>query len=76
MTILNGGAAVLPIVKPTSAPMASKKYPGRFRPELEIVGWRDLSGKPVLIEAPKLAEIGKPVTEPTTAEKLNDQIGF
>jgi hypothetical protein len=71
-------ALVLPIVKPTSAPMASKKFPGRFRPELEIVGWRHIGAdKPAQIESPKQAEqIGRPVAPVTTEQLLNDEIGF
>jgi hypothetical protein len=71
------GASVFPIVRPTSAPMPSKKFPGRFRPELEIVHWRQIGGnQPAQIEPPKQVEIGKPVEEPTTKEEMNDEIGF
>jgi hypothetical protein len=70
------GAAVLPIVKPTSAPMPSKKFPGRFRPELEIVEWRQIgANQPAQIESAKPTnQIGKPVVEPTLSEELNDEI--
>jgi hypothetical protein len=77
------GASVFPVVQLTSAPMPSKKYPGRFRPELEVLQWRQLGGdQPAQIEAPKggaggaTEQIGKPVQPPTIEEELNDKIGF
>jgi hypothetical protein len=74
MCILRG-ASVFPVVKLTSAPIPSKKFPGRFRPELECIEWRQLGGdKPVQIEPPKPAEIGKPVEPVTTKEELDDEI--
>jgi hypothetical protein len=78
------GASVLPIVRLTSEPMPSKKFPGRFRPELEIIEWRQIPGgnQQAQIEPPKsgasgAAEpIGKPVEPVTLKEELNDEIGF
>jgi hypothetical protein len=47
-------ASVFPIVRLTSAPMPSKKYPGRFRPELEILEWRQTgANQPAQIDSPK-----------------------
>jgi hypothetical protein len=70
------GASVWPIVRLTSTPMPSKNFPGRFRPELEIVEWRQIgSNQPAQIESPKQAEqIGKPVKEPSFDEEMNDEI--
>jgi hypothetical protein len=75
------GASVFPVVQLTSAPMPSKKYPGRFRPEFEPIEWRQISSnKPAQIEHQqdaKLAapeQIGEPVKEPTTGEVLDDKI--
>jgi hypothetical protein len=74
------GCAVFPIVRPASAPMPSKKYPGRFRPEFEIDGWTQLDGnQPAQIESPKQPptpseQIGKPVEPVTLKEELNDEI--
>jgi hypothetical protein len=72
------GVSVYPIVRLTSAPMPSKKFPGRFRPEFEVIEWRDLSGnQPAQIESPKLApteQIGKPVEPVTTEELLDDAV--
>jgi hypothetical protein len=72
------GASVFPIVQLTSAPMPSKKFPGRFRPEFEPIEWRQIgSNQPAQIESPKQAEqIGKPVEPVTMKEVLNDEIGF
>jgi hypothetical protein len=77
------GACVYPIVQLTSAPMISKKFPGRFRPELEVLEWRQLGGKqPAQIESPKsgaggaTAQIGKPVEPVTIQEELDDEIPF
>jgi len=71
-------AAVFPIVRLTSAPMPSKKYPGRFRPEFEVLEWRQISSdQPAQIEPSKQAEqIGKPVEPVTLKEELNDEIGI
>jgi hypothetical protein len=70
------GALVYPIVRLTSAPLPLKKFPGRLRPEFEVIEWRSLGGEqPAQIEAPKLAPtLGEPVKEPTTEELLNDSI--
>jgi hypothetical protein len=75
------GASVLPIVRLTSEPMPSKKFPGRFRPELEIVEWRQLDGNPqAQIEPPKSGagggaeQIGTPVAPVTIKEELNDSL--
>jgi hypothetical protein len=74
------GTPVLPIVRLTSAPMVSKKFPGRFRPEFEVIEWRNLGGnQQAQIEAPKLAptlseQVGTSVQEPTTEELFNDAI--
>jgi hypothetical protein len=74
--------AVDPIVRLTSAPMPSKKFPGRFRPELEVLGWRPRGGdQPAQIEPPKSGsgttakQIGK-IEPPTIQEELNDSINF
>jgi hypothetical protein len=70
------GVPVRPIVRLTSVPMPSKKFPGRFRPEFEVIDWHDRSGnQPAQIEPPKQTEqIGKAVAEPTLSEELNDSI--
>jgi hypothetical protein len=82
MAVLRG-TPVSPIVTLTSAPMRSKKFPGRFRPELEVIEWRDLGGnQQAQIEAPETGSggaterIGKPVAEPTPAQEMNDAIPF
>jgi hypothetical protein len=77
------GTSVFPIVRLTSAPMPSKKFPGRFRPELELDEWRQIgSNQPAQIEPPKqtpqIAESVKPATTeavetpatPTTTEPV------
>jgi hypothetical protein len=74
------GASVYPVVRLTSAPMSSKKFPGRFRPELEVLDWKGIGGnEPAQIEPPKQGggsaeQIGKPVEPMTTNEVLNDEI--
>ena len=75
------GASVYPIVRPTSAPMPSKKFPGRFRPELEVLEWRQLGGnQPAQIEPPKggsdttTKQIGRRVVPVTVEEELDDEI--
>jgi hypothetical protein len=77
------GASVFPIVQLTSAPNPSKKYPGQFRPELEVLEWRQLGGnQPAQIESPKggsggaAEQIGRAVQPPTVEEELNDSINF
>jgi hypothetical protein len=69
------GESVFPIVQLTSAPMPSKTYPGQFRPELEVLEWRQLGNQPAQIEQ-QIGQIGKPVQPPTIQEELNDKIGF
>ena len=71
------GRAVLPIVKLAWAMMPSDFGP-RPRPDFVIVEWRDLGGdQAAQIEQPKQAEqIGKPVSEPSLREEMNDEIGF
>jgi hypothetical protein len=74
------GASVFPIVRLTSATMPSKKFPGRFRPEFEIVEWRRIGGtQPAQIEPPKQSptpseQIGKPEEPVTLKEELSDEI--
>jgi hypothetical protein len=74
------GVSVYPIVRLTSVPMSSKKFPGRFRPELEVLDWRQIDGnQPAQIEPPKQSptpseQIGKPVEPVTLKEELNDAI--
>jgi hypothetical protein len=73
------GASVYPVVRLTSVPKPSKKFPGQFRPELEVLGWQDLGdNQPAQIEPPKQGgsaeQIGKPVEPVTTKEVLNDEI--
>jgi hypothetical protein len=76
------GASVFPIIRLTSAPMPSTKFPGRFRPELEVEEWRLIGGNQTMqIEhqkeaKPTMPEIGKPVAPVTMKEVLNDEIGF
>jgi len=74
---------VFPIVQLTSVPMPSKKFPGRFRPEFEVIEFRDFSGgrqSVPQIESPKSGgaaeQIGKPVKPVTTGEELDDSIPF
>jgi len=55
--------------------MPSKTYPGQFRPELEVLEWRQLGNQPAQIEQ-QIGQIGKPVQPPTIQEELNDKIGF
>jgi hypothetical protein len=69
------GASVFPIVQLTSAPNPSKKYPGQFRPELEVLEWRQLGNQPAQIEQ-QVEQIGKSVQPPTVEEELNDSINF
>jgi hypothetical protein len=75
------GASVFPIVQLVSAPLPSKKFPGRFRPEFEVVEWRQLgNNEPVVqIEPPKPKppeQIGKPVEPVTAKEEMSDEIPF
>jgi hypothetical protein len=69
------GVSVYPIVRLTSAPMASKKFPGRFRPEFEVLERRSLGGEqPAQIEQSPTGQIGKPVEPVTTEELLDDAV--
>jgi hypothetical protein len=82
------GVSVFPVVRLTSIPMPSKKFPGRFRPEFEVIEFRDFreiggGGQSVpQIEAPKggaggaTEQIGKPVKPVTVQEELDDSIPF
>ena len=76
------GVSVYPIVRLTSAPMPSKKFPGRFRPEFEIVEWRQIGGNPpAQIENPKQSptpseQIGKPAEPVTLEAELSDKIPY
>jgi len=61
--------------------MPSKKFPGRFRPELEVLEWRQLGGnQPAQIEPPKggsdttTKQIGRRVVPVTVEEELDDEI--
>jgi hypothetical protein len=70
------GERVCPVVRLDSKPMKTA-YGVKKRPELTIIEWRDLSpqGAPALERAPA-KQIGKPVSEPTLSEELNDEIPF
>jgi hypothetical protein len=74
------GPNAVPIVRLTSVIMPSKKYPGRFRPELEIVKWHLIGDQPAQIESPKPrgsgGQTGKPAEPVTIQEELNDVIPF
>jgi hypothetical protein len=76
------GCTVYPIVRPTSVPMRSTKFPGRFRPEFETDRWIQLDdNQPAQIEPPKqpptpTEQIGKPVEPVTLKEELDDEIPF
>jgi hypothetical protein len=73
------GASVYPIVRLTSAPMSSKKFPGRFRPEFEIVEWRQIGPAQIepLKQSPTPSEqIGKPVEPVTLKEELSDEVPY
>jgi hypothetical protein len=66
------GVNVVPVVKLSSAPMATN-FGQKMRPHFEIVDWRELSsGQPVQIEA---KAVGKPAPV-TTTEELDDSIPF
>jgi hypothetical protein len=53
--------------------MPSKTFPGRFRPEFEVLEWRQLGNQPTQIEQ-QVQQIGKRVKEPTIEEELNDSL--
>jgi hypothetical protein len=67
------GVSVLPIVTLSWAMMPSAFGP-RPRPDFFIVEWRDLGGQPAQIEKQSPTPIGKPATEPSLSEELNDAI--
>jgi hypothetical protein len=66
------GDNVVPLVTLDNAPFKTK-YGERLRPEFKIIGWRALGGGPT---EPKAIAGITPVDSPTTAEELNDEIGF
>jgi hypothetical protein len=69
------GAQVYAIVGLGKKPMKTQKGI-KQRPDLPVLEWRDFSsGTPKQIEHAK-QQIGKPVAEPTTKEKLDDEISF
>jgi hypothetical protein len=74
------GVIVAPIVRLTSVIMPSKKFPGRFRPELEIVKWHLIGNQPAQIEPPKpggsAGQTCKPVEPVAAKEELSDEIPF
>ena len=76
MSVLRG-VPVLPIVKLRWAMMPSA-YGPRPRPDFAIDEFRNFgSDQPAQIASPKQAEkIGKPVSEPSLKEELDDEIGF
>ena len=63
------GTPVLPVVKLASAELPLTKFPGKFRPELEIVSWRQADTN-APVEPPKL------VAPKTAAAELEDEIPF
>ena len=73
------GDKVFPLVKLDKKPMTTK-FGVKLRPELTILGWRDLGGEPPAGSAigspPTTPAIGQPVEPVTTKEALNDEIGF
>ena len=78
------GTAVFPVVTLDSRPMKTQ-FGTKLRPEFSIAEWRDLgnTGNPAIegtppraIEGKTAAPAGKPVTMPTTAEDLNDNVPF
>jgi hypothetical protein len=79
------GPNVIPVVTLGSRPMKTA-FGQKLRPHFEVVSWRDLGpATPVVPQSstPLIgsssvdpAETGKPVTEPTAAEALNDAIPF
>jgi hypothetical protein len=73
VSVLRG--SVLPLVKLGSAIMPTS-YGPRPRPDFVVCDWRNFGGdQPAQIELPKPSpEIGKPVSEPTIGEEMNDRI--
>jgi hypothetical protein len=70
------GCTVAPIVKLSWAMMPSSFGP-RPRPDFVVEDWRSFGGdQPAQIAPPTADTIGKPVAPVTTAEELNDEIGF
>jgi hypothetical protein len=77
------GPGVIPIVKLESRPMKTK-FGEKQRPHFEPVDWRDLGPATPAVSSPQSspligtsvdpAQVGKPVTEPTLSEELNDSI--
>jgi hypothetical protein len=75
------GPNAVPIVRLTTVVMQSKKYPGRFRPELEIVRWHQIADQPAQIEPPKEPPkqdetVGKTAKPATIKEEPDDEIPF
>jgi hypothetical protein len=73
MTMLRG-ASVYPVVRLTSAPNPTKKYPLQFRPELEVTEWRQIGVEQKVIESQPVAQIGTLVEPPTIREELDDDL--
>lgn len=69
------GERVCPLVQLDTKVMKTA-YGVKKRPELTIIEWRDLSPQSAPLEQQAPRQIGKPVSEPTLSEELNDEIPF
>jgi hypothetical protein len=71
------GEKIFPLVVRDKKPMTTQ-FGTKLRPELTIIGWRDLGGEPPAGSAigslPPTPTIGQPVEPVTTEEALNDEI--
>jgi hypothetical protein len=67
------GSKVFPLVKLDNRPMPTQ-FGMKKRPELTVSEWRDLSGAPAIEQTQK--QIGQAVREVSSAEAMNDEIGF
>jgi hypothetical protein len=70
------GPNVIPIVTLASRPMKTS-FGQKLRPHFEIVDWRDLGPATPAVPQPSAApRIGKPVSEPTLSEEMDDSCPF
>ena len=65
------GERVVPLVELSSKVMKTK-FGQKMRPEFEVIEWRDLGAG--LEAKPAVPALGKPVTEPTLAEEMDDSV--
>jgi hypothetical protein len=67
------GQQVVPLVSLGSAPMKAKMGM-KIRPEFVIEAWRIFGGPAGITKVPALEHLGQPVTPPTAAEIIDDEL--